>query len=159
MLIKNIVTFVKHKRILEEAYNMERIIPNLSNLFEANFKKDKACRLYCVINPHVQNMEDTVYNSKQVYEITADGKLSDVMYVEKWVMDKLNIASMFIRTNNLFDLVTYDIKRIDENDNYLFVIEPISFKAMIRSIKRFFKGVCIAGAALLLAWIAYAIFF
>jgi hypothetical protein len=29
--------------------------------------------------------------------------------------------------NNLFDLLTYELKKIDEYDNYLFIIKPITF--------------------------------
>ena len=29
--------------------------------------------------------------------------------------------------NNLFDLLTYEIKKLDDYDNYLFVIKPITF--------------------------------
>ena len=42
-------------------------------------------------------------------------------------MDRLNIASRFIQANNLFDLLTYKIEKIDEYDNYLFIIQPITW--------------------------------
>jgi hypothetical protein len=42
-------------------------------------------------------------------------------------MTKLNAVRNFIMANNLFDLLTYEIKKIDEFDNYLFVIKPITF--------------------------------
>ena len=29
--------------------------------------------------------------------------------------------------NNLFDLLTYEIKKLDNYDNYLFIIKPITF--------------------------------
>ena len=42
-------------------------------------------------------------------------------------MTKLNLVKDFIMANNLFDLLTYEIKRIDDYDNYLFIIKPITF--------------------------------
>ena len=52
-------------------------------------------------------------------------------------MTKLNVAQNFIMANNLFDLLTYEIKKLDNYDNYLFVIKPISFDDCAKWIKIF----------------------
>jgi hypothetical protein len=52
-------------------------------------------------------------------------------------MQRLNIAANFIQTNNLFDLLTYDIKRLDEYDNYLLIIEPITLNDCLKYTKYF----------------------
>lgn len=133
-LIRDIIDSVKYKRTLDKIYKEERLLSNLSQLFGTQFRKDWIGRVYAVLNPKIQNME--IETSKQIYEFMPDGSLNDNMYIEKWVMDKLNIASLFIRNNNLFDMLTYSIKRIDEYDNYLVIFEPVPYTSLRRSAKR-----------------------
>jgi hypothetical protein len=52
-------------------------------------------------------------------------------------MDHLMAAQQFIQANNLFDLLTYDITRLDENENYLFVLKPLHFDDAKKWTKRF----------------------
>jgi hypothetical protein len=91
-------------------------------------------RLYTVVNP---NIKDGQYDqSSQVFEYNEDG-LNNELYVEKIIMDKLNIAAKFIHTNNLFELLTYEIKKLDEYDNYLFIIKPITLDNTLKYSKYF----------------------
>ena len=52
-------------------------------------------------------------------------------------MFKFNLIKDFVIANNLFDLLTYEIKRLDEYDNYLFVIKPITQEDCIKWSKIF----------------------
>jgi hypothetical protein len=81
-------------------------------------------RIYTVINPNI--VDDKLDLNTQFFEYGENG-LSNTLYVEKWVMVKLNAIQDFIMANNLFDVLTYEIKRLDDYDNYLFVIKPITF--------------------------------
>ena len=129
-LIKNI----RYSRILNRVYKNENLIQNLSNLFGTKFKKDWICRIYTVINPNIQN---GVYDPNiQIYEYGENG-LDNTIYVQNWVMERLNIASKFIQAQNLFDLLTYEIKKIDEYDNYLFIIQPITLPDCLDYAKKF----------------------
>lgn len=123
MFITAAAKLIRYNRILSEIYRSEKIIENFSSLFETEFRKDWAGRLYTVVHP-----ED------KIYEYTVSGMMSDEMYVEKWIMERLNAADRFIVNHNLFELVTYRIDKIDQ-DNYLFVIEPIPFQDFKRSAK------------------------
>ena len=71
-----------------------------------------------------------------IYEYNENG-LDNKEFVQRWIMTKLNIAQTFIQTNNLFDLLTYDIKKLDEYDNYLFIIEPITLNDCLKYSKYF----------------------
>ena len=53
-------------------------------------------------------------------------------------MTKLNLIRDFIMANNLFDLLTYEIKKLDDYDNYLFVIKPITFDDCMKWTKFLF---------------------
>lgn len=125
---------IRYTRILNKVYEEENILNNLSSLFGTRFRKDWIGRIYTVINPNVLNNELDM--TTQVFEYDENG-LNNSAYVEKWIMEKLNIASSFIRANNLFDLLTYDIKKLDEYDNYLFIIQPITLQDCLKYSKYF----------------------
>ena len=138
MIIKDFYKSVKmhrkYSKILKKIYKDENIIENLSALFGVRFKIDKIGRIYAVINPNIAG--DKYSATTQIFEYNENG-LDNTTYVEKWIMERMNIASRFIRANNLFDLLTYKIERIDEYDNFLFVMQPITLHEAIKNIKRF----------------------
>lgn len=116
---------IKYCKILNNVYKNENLLDNLSNLFKVQFRQDWVGRLYAIFNPHIQ---EGVFNpNNQIYEYTENGLVNDA-YVEAYILNQLNIAKQFIKANNLFDLLTYRLKKIDENDNYLFIIEPITWE-------------------------------
>jgi hypothetical protein len=81
-------------------------------------------RVYAILNPNIVNNEMD-YNV-QIFEYGENG-LTNEPYVEKWIMTKFNVIREFVMTNNLFDLLTYEIKKLDDYDNYLLIIKPITF--------------------------------
>lgn len=133
--IKYLYKNIKYSKILNKVYKDEKLLENLSALFNARFKKDKLGRIYAVLNPNIYNKE---YNdSTQIFEYNDRG-LDNTIYIEKWIMGRLNIARDFIQTNNLFDLLTYKIEKIDDYDNYLFIMQPITLKDSLKWSKIFF---------------------
>lgn len=132
--IKYLILNIKYTRILKRIYKDEKIPENLSKLFNTNFKIDWIGRMYTVINP---NLIDGIYDaSSQIFEYDERG-LSNDAYIERFIMQKLNIASNYIKANNLFDLLTYKIKKLDDYDNYLFIIKPITLDDFVKNSKRF----------------------
>lgn len=132
--IKYLILNIKYTRLLKEIYKNEQIIPKFSQLFGTEFRIDWVGRLYSVINPNI--VDDKLDLNTQFFEYGENG-LSNTLYVEKWVMVKLNAIQDFIMANNLFDVLTYEIKRLDDYDNYLFVIKPITFDDCAKWIKIF----------------------
>lgn len=123
--IKYLLMHIKYCKILNKVYEDESILKNLSTMFKVDFKKDWVGRVYAVFNPHVQ---EGVFNpNNQIFEYTEQGLVNDA-YVESYILNQLNIARQFIRANNLFDLLTYKLKKLDENDNYLFIMQPITWE-------------------------------
>lgn len=144
LFIKYFILNWKYTRLLNEIYKSENLLNNLSNLFKVEFRKDWIGRVYAVFNPHIQ---DGIFDqNKQIYEYDEDG-LTNKSYIEAYILNQLNIASQFIQTNNLFDLLTYKIKKIDKYDNYLFIMQPITLDDCLKYTKYF-------GAAVLLVLIA-----
>lgn len=125
---------IKYCKILNNVYKNENLLENLSALFKVQFRKDWIGRVYAVFNPHIQ---DGIFNpNNQIYEYTEQGLVNDA-YVEAYILNQLNIAKQFIRANNLFDLLTYRLKKLDDNDNYLFIMEPITWSDCKRYTKIF----------------------
>lgn len=139
---KYLILNIKYTRILNKVYENENIPANLSRLFGSKFKQDWIGRLYTVINPNLLGEEFDI--NTIIYEYDETG-LNNKSWVERWIMMKLNIAQSFIQTNNLFDLLTYDIKRLDEYDNYLFIIEPITLQDCLKYTKYFIILLIILG--------------
>jgi hypothetical protein len=91
-------------------------------------------RIYTVINPNI--IDDKFDINTQIFEYNEEG-LSNSVYIERWIMGKFNLVKDFIMANNLFDLLTYEIKKLDDYDNYLFVIKPITFDDCMKWTKIF----------------------
>lgn len=139
----------QYVKILKRVYEDENLIENLSKLFKTEFKTDWVGRIYTVINPHIQNGVFD-YNG-QIYEYDETG-LNNQVYIESYIMGQLNIARQFINANNLFDLLTYRIEKIDDMGNYLFIIEPITYEDCKNYTKKFMyllTGLLIIGGFLL----------
>lgn len=140
---------IKYTRLLKKIYKDEFLLQRFSELFGTEFRLDWVGRMYTVINPNIIN--DKLDINTQIFEYGANG-LTNEPYIEKYIMTKFNLVKDFIMANNLFDLLTYEIKRIDEYDNYLFVIKPITFDECKKWTKIFigvYSAIVIAGITLL----------
>ena len=120
--------------MLKRVYEDEQLIYKFSQLFGTEFRIDWVGRIYAVFNPNIIN--DALDVNSQIFEYGERG-LTNEPYLEKWVMTKLNLIKGFVMANNLFDMLTYEIKQIDEYDNYLFIIKPITFDDCIKWTKIF----------------------
>ena len=108
-----IYNYFKVKRLLNKIYASEKIEENLSRTFGVECKRDWVGRLYMVVNPILQNIRSD--GNTIVYDH------NDRMMVEAWVMKNLELIRNFIVNNSMFDLLTYSIDKIDEDENYLIV--------------------------------------
>ena len=123
----------KYSKLLRKIYKSENLIQNLTDLFGVKFKIDWIGRIYAVFNPNIQNGQFD--QNSQIFEYNERG-FDNSMLVEKRIMEMLSIASRFIRAKNLFDLLTYKIKKLDKYDNYLFIIQPITLDEYGKNIKK-----------------------
>lgn len=147
--IKNLVLNIKYTRLLKKIYKDEKLLHRFSELFGTEFRIDWVGRMYTVINPNIIN--DKLDINTQIFEYGNNG-LTNEPYIEKYIMTRFNLVKDFIMANNLFDLLTYEIKRIDDYDNYLFIIKPITFDECKKWTKIFagvYSAIAIAGVTLL----------
>lgn len=149
---RHLFRHIRYCRILKKVYAEENLINNLSLLFKSEFRMDWTGRLYTVLNPNIN--QDDYDGTTQIFEYNEKG-LDNTVYVERWVMEKLNIASQFIKNNDLFDILTYNIKKLDDYDNFLFVMQPISWDDCKTWTKRFLwllGGLLVIGVTLLMVF-------
>lgn len=121
---KNLFLNIKYTRLIKKAYKNENILEGLSQIFKTTFHMDWIGRTYAVLNPNLDENGNYSPNT-QIFEYGENG-LNNEKMVEQWVIEKMVVVSNFIQTNNLFELLTYSIKKLDKYDNYLFIIEPIT---------------------------------
>lgn len=137
MIIKFLIQLIETlhlQRMLNRIYQSEKVILRLSELFGAQVEKDWWGRLFVVINPAIKDgklNDDVIYNESD----SPDGGWTDEEYVRAWLFSRMNIITEFIKTENLFDALTYRLKKLDDWGNYLLILQPITFSDTIRKAR------------------------
>lgn len=159
MFIVELFKYRKLRKLIDKIDREEQIFDNFSKLFQSNFKTDWIGRRYTVLNPRVQGIDkdDTSGISSQIFEFTEQG-MRDSIFIEKWCMDRIRAASLYIVNKQLLDVLTYSIERIDDNENYLFILKPILFDDLKDSFRKFIKRTLWAIGILALILIGITIF-
>ena len=134
----SIYQHIKYTKLLKKIYKTEDILQNLSKLFGSKFKIDWCGRIYSVLNPYLNNGKYDPTTLTLQYD--EDG-VSDKVFIENWIMERMLVAQSFIQANNLFDILTYEIENLG-NGNYLFILKPITFDEYIKNLKKLFISGC-----------------
>jgi hypothetical protein len=145
MFIKDIIEHIRILKIIKAVIKEENLLENLSNLFskgnyKVNFKRDWIGRIYAVINPVVSDPQS------RIFEYDTNGTNIN-SFVNKWVLEHMIAASNFVKNNGLFDILTYEIKQLDDDYNFLFILTPISWNDFKKGILKTLG--CIASLAIL----------
>ena len=136
-MFKTIRDYFRIQRILKAIYHNENIEKNLTQLFGVECKQDWVRRLYMVINPILQNIESD--GNEVIYDH------NNTQMIEAWVMKNLELSRNFVVENQLFDLLTYKIERIDDDDNYLVVFKNVMFDDFMKIVKWFLVILAVLG--------------
>jgi hypothetical protein len=136
MFIKDIIEHVKILKIIKAVIKEENLLENLSSLFskgdyKVNFKRDWIGRIYALINPVIADP------GSRIFEYDNNGTNIN-SFVNKWVLEHMIAASNFVKNNGLFDILTYEIKQIDDDYNFLFILTPISWIDFKKGILKLF---------------------
>jgi hypothetical protein len=136
MFFRDIIEYFKIKRIVDAVIKEEDLLNNFSHLFstenyEVNFKTDWISRIYAVVNPIVQDPQSRIFE----YDEKGTNLNS---FVSKWVIEHMIAADTFVKNHELFDILVYDCKQIDDNYNFLITLTPITWFDLQKSLKRVF---------------------
>lgn len=124
--IKILYNFFRYQKVINRVVCTPEFIQALSSSFGVAFQKDHIGRLYTVINPYVQKID--INSNDIVYD-------QDKPVIDKWIMDKFILIDMVIKNHDLFDILTYDIVRVDDDMNYLLTISNALLKDVLRIMK------------------------
>lgn len=131
-LIKYLFLSIHYQRILNKIYTDDQTISKISYMLGAQVMKDNIGRLYTVINPEIR---DGKFHPNQAYEFNEEGNpVVSKEEVERWIMQRMNMVQEFITANNLFDMLTYEIKPL-ENNNFLLILTTLPLKELLKHIK------------------------
>ena len=126
--IKDIFNYISLSREMKKLYD-DGLVEQFSKLYGVKFRYDNARRLYAVINPTLQNIQND--GATQIFEFGQDG-LTDKTYIKQWILLKLSAVEKLITAENLLDVLTFDIREITIDDqptgNYVIIFTPIGFK-------------------------------
>ena len=144
---KYLILFIQYSKALNKAYKDENVIQNLSATFEVPFRKDWVNRLYTIFNPNIKNGQFD--RSNPIYSYNERGLNTDE-FVKQYILTKMSAIDKFVNARNLFELVTYDIRKLDNYDNYLFIIKPLPFDNFIKYCKLVWIPVILIIAAVII---------
>ena len=122
-MYNTIKNYFKTLRLLRR--ENDTLLKSLSVSFGHRFRIDKIGRIYTVINPMVHNL-DTGGNT-----LIYDGNNEPM--IKEYLIKCMLLLKTFIGNNNFFDILTYDIKQLDDDQNYLVVLKPIFLAILITS--------------------------
>ena len=126
--IKDIFNYISLSREMKKLYD-DGLVEQFSKLYGVKFRYDNARRLYAVINPTLQNIQND--GATQIFEFGQDG-LTDKTYIKQWILLKLSAVEKLITAENLLDVLTFDIREITIDNqptgNYVIIFTPIGFK-------------------------------
>lgn len=137
--------FKIHTKIIRTVYEEENLVMNISSIFQTGFKKDRAERLYAVVNPQIQNMK---FESLGVTTEYNESGPSIDSYVHQWFMNRLFVVQKMLRDKELFDILTSDIQWVGPEgyENYLITIKPIIFDDYVNAKNAFIKRLLVIGS-------------
>lgn len=121
----------KYQKILNKVYEDDQIIAKLSFALGSQFHRDWIGRLYTVVNPAIK---DGKYDYTQIYEYTQQG-YDTTEHMQQWITERFVAIEQVIQTNNLFDVLTFNIKKLDDEGNYLFVVYPVTLPDVLDNWK------------------------
>lgn len=131
--IKCLVLSIRYNNLLNRIYREERLLEGLTLMFGSEVKQDWIGRIYVVINPHIKNGK---WDPESMVQELGNDEVSRAVAMNM-IMGTLTTVQQFIKANNLFDLLTYEIRQISNNDDYLLIMEPITYPDLKNYGKKF----------------------
>jgi len=145
-VISDGITYIKDKKLLSDTLYGKAFNLVLKKYLKANFKKDWIGRLYGVVNPNLDENGKYDFNSV-IIEIDGDNTNNND-YVKNWIHRQFRLIEVLFKLENLYDYIGIELKHVGpvQFDNYLVVIDIISRKIWVESLKKFFRHLLFDGA-------------
>lgn len=115
--IHKIFKTYKITKKLKKIYKEDDIVEKLSYITNINFKVDWVGRIYGIFNPLIN-----IPLNERVFD---DNKMLSIDFINKYLLERLDITSKFITEQTLFDYLTLENIILD-NQNSLIIITPMN---------------------------------
>lgn len=115
--IHKIFKTYKITKKLKKIYKEDDIVDKLTYITNINFKVDWVGRIYGIFNPLIN-----IPLNERVFD---DNKMLSIDFVNKYLLERLDITSKFITEQTLFDYLTLENIILD-NQNSLIIITPMN---------------------------------
>ena len=102
---------------LKKIYKEDDIVDKLTYITNINFKVDWVGRIYGIFNPLIN-----IPLNERVFD---DNKMLSIDFVNKYLLERVDITSKFITEQTLFDYLTLENVILD-NQNSLIIITPMN---------------------------------
>lgn len=137
--IHNIYLYNKDKGIVGDiiyGYEFKQI---LRKYLGADIHKDWIGRLYCVINPNID--EYGKFDITRVVIEFDDNTTHNEQYVKNYLYKQLDMVRELFKLHRLYDYINMEVRHVgpDTEDNYLVVISLVTQNMMLRSLKKLFN--------------------
>lgn len=134
MFIKDIIDYIRINRLIKKILKEENLLNNLSSVFstdsyKVSFRQDWVGRIYSVVNPVVQSPQDRIFE----YDTQGTNIKS---YINKWVIEHMIAADNFVKNHQLFDILIYDLKQLDDDYNFLITLTPAGWEEFKVGLKK-----------------------
>lgn len=122
--IKYLILYIKQRRILNKIYTTEDIITNFTSIFSFRdtvfrVRKDWRNGLYVLLNPLAIPKEYLIFDADETLKT----------FIDKFIYDRMVAAETMIVNKQLFELLEpFEIRKYDDNWNYLAVSVPTAWK-------------------------------
>lgn len=137
--IKSIVNYIKSKHYISDTLYSKELKYVLDNYLHTNIKKDWLGRLYCVVNPGIDNSGE--FNiSNMIIEMDGDNT-NNHEYIKQWTYKQMKLIAQLFKIEKLYDYINIEFTHIgpENQDNYLIVFDIVARKELSYSLKKLCK--------------------
>jgi len=148
--ISDVIQYKKDLKLISDTFYGPAFEKVINNYLKTQLRQDWAGRLYCVVNPIINNGKYDFENV--IIEIDGDNT-NDNEYVKHWVYKQLKLIAQLFKIEKLYDYINVEFTHVGpaNMDNYLVVFDIISRKVKAESAKRWWThfGVLLIIAAII----------
>ena len=136
--ISDSIQYRKDKKLISDTFYGPAFAKVINQYLKTELKRDWIGRLYCVVNPTINN-GDLDFNN-MIVEIDGDNTNNNE-YVRHWVYRQMSLIAQLFKIEKLYDYIDVDFSHVGpvNFDNYLVIFDIVSRKVMVESRKKLLK--------------------
>lgn len=141
--IHNFVLYIKNKHLIKDTLYSKELKYVLDQYLHTNIKYDWLGRLYCLVNPAIDENGD--FNvSNMIIEIDGDNT-NNYEHIKQWTYKQMKLIAQLFKIEKLYDYINIEFTHVgpENHDNYLLIFDIVARKETIISLKKLLKQLSI----------------